>query len=55
MSLKEKDDLKPKSIIINGILHNTFGEFCKKNKLKIGGITENLIEKFLKEKGSKQD
>lgn len=41
------DDLKPKSIIINGNVHNKFKLFCKGKNLKIGGVVEDLIQLYM--------
>jgi hypothetical protein len=38
---------KPKSIIIDGELHNEFKRLCKGKSLKIGGVIENLILLYL--------
>lgn len=38
---------KPKSIIINGDLHNRFKSLCKGKSLKIGGVIEDLIQLYL--------
>jgi len=38
---------KPKSIIINGGLHNRFKILCKGKSLKIGGVIEDLIQLYL--------
>ena len=38
---------KPKSIIIDGDLHNRFKLVCKNKSLKIGGVIEDLIRLFL--------
>lgn len=39
---------KPKSIIIDGNLHNRFKLFCKGKSMKIGGVVEGLIGLYLK-------
>jgi hypothetical protein len=39
---------KPKSIIINGDLHNRFKVLCKGKSLKIGGVIEDLIQLYLR-------
>ena len=38
---------KPKSVIINGKLHNDFKILCKGKSLKIGGVIEDLIGLYL--------
>jgi hypothetical protein len=38
---------KPKSIIIEGDLHNRFKLLCKGKSLKIGGVIEDLIQLYL--------
>jgi len=38
---------KPKSIIINGDLHNRFKILCKGKSMKIGGVIEDLIRLYL--------
>ncbi len=38
---------KPKSIIIDGNLHNRFKLLCKGKSMKIGGVIEDLIELYL--------
>jgi len=40
-------DTKPKSIIINGELHNRFKLLCKGKNMKIGGVIEDLIRAYL--------
>lgn len=40
-------EVKPKSIIIDGDLHNRFKMLCKGKSLKIGGVIENLIKLYL--------
>jgi hypothetical protein len=39
--------VKPKSIIIDGELHNRFKSLCKGKSLKIGGVIEDLIRLYL--------
>jgi hypothetical protein len=41
------NETKPKSIIINGDLHNKFKTLCKGKSLKIGGVIEDLIRLYL--------
>jgi hypothetical protein len=38
---------KPKSVIINGDLHNDFKTLCKGKSMKIGGVIEDLIGLYL--------
>lgn len=40
---------KPKSIIIDGNLHNRFKMLCKGKSMKIGGVIEDLIKLYLNE------
>lgn len=40
---------KPKSIIIDGELHNHFKILCKGKSLKIGGVIEDLIRLYLRD------
>lgn len=40
-------ETKPKSIIIDGGLHNRFKLMCKGKSLKIGGVIEDLIRVYL--------
>ena len=40
-------ETKPKSIIIDGDLHNRFKMLCRGKSLKIGGVIENLIQLYL--------
>jgi hypothetical protein len=42
-------EAKPKSIIIDGNLHNRFKILCKGKSLKIGGVIEDLIILYLKD------
>lgn len=41
------NEIKPKSIIIEGRLHNKFKLLCKGKSMKIGGVIEDLIELYL--------
>lgn len=41
------NEVKPKSVIIEGGLHNRFKLFCKGRSLKIGGVIEDLISIYL--------
>lgn len=38
---------KPKSIIVDGDLHNRFKIMCKGKSLKIGGVVEDLMKLYL--------
>jgi hypothetical protein len=38
---------KPKSVIIDGNLHNRFKLLCKGKSMKIGGVIEDLIKVYL--------
>jgi hypothetical protein len=40
-------ETKPKSIIIDGDLHNRFKMLCKGKSMKIGGVIEDLIKLYL--------
>ena len=42
-----QNETKPKSIIIDGNLHNKFKVLCKGKSLKIGGVIEDLIQLYL--------
>jgi len=48
-NLEVTGNISPKSIIIDGLLHNRLKLFCKGKSLKIGGIINNLIELYLKQ------
>jgi len=41
------NETKPKSVIIDGDLHNRFKLLCKGKSLKIGGVIEDLIKLYL--------
>ena len=41
------NETKPKSIIIDGRLHNEFKVLCKRKSMKIGGVIEDLIKVYL--------
>jgi hypothetical protein len=41
------DKIKPKSVIIDGNLHNKFKILCKGKSLKIGGVIEDLINLYI--------
>ena len=42
-NIETLNDVKPKSIIVNGDLHYKFKVLCKGKSLKIGGVIEDLI------------
>ncbi len=42
-------ETKPKSIIIEGDLHNSFKLLCKGKSMKIGGVIEDLIKLYLRD------
>ena len=41
------EETKPKSVIIDGELHNRFKILCKGKSMKIGGVIEDLIKLYL--------
>lgn len=41
------ENVKSKSVIINGEIHTQFKTFCKGKSLKIGGVIEDLITLYL--------
>jgi hypothetical protein len=41
------NETKPKSVIIEGNLHNKFKVLCKGKSLKIGGVIEDLIRLYI--------
>lgn len=43
----KKDEIKPKSIIIDGDVHNKLKMLCKSRGLKIGAVIEDLIKLYL--------
>jgi len=45
--IQELNETKPKSVIIDGNLHNRFKMLCKGKSLKIGGVIEDLIRLYL--------
>jgi len=47
MEKKSNNELKPKSVIIDGQLHKDFKKLCKGKNLKIGAVIEDLIHLFL--------
>jgi hypothetical protein len=40
-------ETKPKSVIIEGDLHNKFKMLCKGKSMKIGAVIEDLIKLYL--------
>jgi hypothetical protein len=42
------EDTNPKSIIVDGQTHKKFKVFCRGKSIKIGSITENLIQLYMK-------
>jgi hypothetical protein len=40
------EETKPKSVIIDGELHNKFKSLCKSKSMKIGGVIEDLIKLY---------
>ena len=47
--MEELRNTKPKSIIIDGGLHNRFKVLCKGKSMKIGGVIEDLIKLYLRD------
>jgi hypothetical protein len=47
MENKINNEVKPKSVIIDGQLHKDFKRICKGKNLKIGAVIEDLIYLFL--------
>lgn len=47
MNMSILNETKPKSIIIDGNLHNRFKILCKGKSLKIGGLIEDLIQLYI--------
>lgn len=45
--MENNKETKPKSIIIDGKLHNRFKMLCKGKSMKIGGVIEDLIKLYL--------
>ena len=41
------NEVKSKSVIINGNVHFDFKKFCKGKSLKLGGVIEDLIILYL--------
>jgi len=48
------EEVKPKSIIIDGELHNKFKVLCKGKCMKIGGVIEDLIMLYINDPKSLQ-
>ena len=44
---KRTVSVKPKSVIINGTLHNRLKTLCKGKSMKIGAVIEDLIKLYL--------
>jgi hypothetical protein len=42
-------EVKAKSIIVDGDLHNRFKILCKGKSMKIGGVVENLMKLYLED------
>ena len=42
-------ETKPKSIIIDGEIHDSFKKLCKGKSMKIGGVIEDLITLYLRD------
>jgi len=42
-------ETKPKSIIIDGEIHDSFKKLCKGKSMKIGGVIEDLIILYLRD------
>ena len=49
------NEIKPKSIIIDGNLHISFKKLCKGKSLKIGGLIEDLIHLYINNPKSIQE
>ena len=45
--LQINDELKPKSVIVDGVLHNQFKDYCRRKCMKIGGVVEDLMKLYL--------
>jgi glycerol-3-phosphate responsive antiterminator len=41
------EEVKSKSIIVDGALHTKFKTLCKGKSLKIGGVIEDLIKLYI--------
>ena len=48
------EETKPKSVIIDGELHNKFKSLCKGKSMKIGGVIEDLIKLYINDPKSLQ-
>jgi hypothetical protein len=48
------EETKPKSVIIDGELHNRFKILCKGKSMKIGGVIEDLIKLYINDSKSLQ-
>jgi hypothetical protein len=48
------EETKPKSVIIDGELHNKFKILCKGKSMKIGGVIEDLIKLYINDPKSLQ-
>ena len=48
------EETKPKSVIIDGELHNRFKSLCKGKSMKIGGVIEDLIKLYINDPKSLQ-
>lgn len=46
--LQINEELKPKSVIVDGGLHNQFKDYCRRKCMKIGGVVEDLMKLYLK-------
>jgi hypothetical protein len=44
---EEKEEIKSKSVIIDGALHARMKNYCTGTKRKIGGVIEDLIKLYL--------
>lgn len=47
MTIKLNKLTKPKSIIVDGELHNDFKRFCKGKNMKLGAVVEDLVRLYL--------
>ncbi|MFW5847333.1 MAG: hypothetical protein ACOCVF_00240 [bacterium] len=52
--MNDRKDEKPKSIIVNGLLHKQLKSRCRSRGLKIGSVVEDLIKIYLKDSESVQ-
>lgn len=46
-NMNRRDENKPKSIIVDGGLHNRFKVMCKGKSMKIGAVIEDLMKLYL--------